>query len=111
MNLSGLDNAFAALSDPTRRAIVDRLAGGPSRVTDVAKPFEMSLNAVSKHLKVLERAGMLKRVRKGREHLLELRAGPLREVAKWTARYERFWNDRLDRLEQFLETPHKKERP
>jgi DNA-binding transcriptional ArsR family regulator len=80
-------------------------------VTDVAKPFEMSLNAVSKHLKVLERAGMLKRVRKGREHLLELRAGPLREVATWTARYERFWNDRLDRLEQFLETPHKKERP
>ena len=111
MSLAALDNAFAALSDPTRRAIVDRLAGGPSRVTDLAKPFDMSLNAVSKHLKVLERAGMLKRVRKGREHLLELRPAPLREVAKWTARYEQFWNDRLDRLEQFLETPHQKERP
>ncbi len=111
MNLEALDNAFAALSDPTRRAIVDRLAEGPSRVTDLAKPFDMSLNAVSKHLKVLERAGMLKRVRKGREHLLELRPAPLREVAKWTARYEQFWNDRLDRLEQFLETPHQKERP
>ena len=109
MNLEALDNAFAALSDPTRRAIVDRLAEGPSRVTDLAKPFDMSLNAVSKHLKVLERAGMLKRVRKGREHLLELRAAPLREVAKWTARYEQFWNDRLDRLEQFLETPRQKE--
>lgn len=111
MNLDALDNAFAALSDPTRRAIVDRLAGGPSRVTDLAKPFEMSLNAVSKHLKVLERAGMLKRVRKGREHLIELRAAPLREVARWTGRYQRFWNDRLDRLEQFFETPNPKERP
>jgi len=111
MNLDALDNAFSALSDPTRRAIVDRLAGGPSRVTDLAKPFEMSLNAVSKHLKVLERAGMLKRLRKGREHLIELRAGPLREVARWTGRYERFWSDRLDRLEQFLETPNPKERP
>ena len=111
MNLEALDNAFAALSDPTRRAIVDRLAEGPSRVTDLAKPFDMSLNAVSKHLKVLERAGMLKRVRKGREHLLELRPAPLREVAKWTARYEQFWNDRLDRLEQFFETPHQKEKP
>ncbi len=71
----------------------------------------MSLNAVSKHLKVLERAGMLKRVRKGREHLLELRPAPLREVAKRTARYEQFWNDRLDRLEQFFETLHQKEKP
>jgi DNA-binding transcriptional ArsR family regulator len=111
MNLSALDNAFAALADPTRRAIVQRLAENPSRVTDVAKPFAMSLNAVSKHVKVLERAGMLKRVRRGREHLLVLRPAPLREVAKWTARYERFWNDRLDQLEQFLEAPHKKERP
>ncbi len=111
MNLSELDNAFAALSDPTRRAIVERLAEAPSRVTDIAKPFAMSLNAVSKHLKILERAGMLKRVRKGREHLLELQAAPLREVAKWAGRYERFWNERLDRLEQFLETHHPKERP
>ncbi len=111
MNLSALDNAFTALADPTRRAIVERLAEAPSRVTDIAKPFAMSLNAVSKHLKVLERAGMLKRVRKGREHQIALRPAPLREVAKWTARYERFWNDRLDRLELYFETQNKKERP
>ncbi len=109
MNLSALHNAFAALADPTRRAIVERLAHTPSRVTDVAKPFAMSLNAVSKHVKVLERAGMLKRVRRGREHLLVLWPAPLREVAKWAARHERFWNDRVDRLELFLETHHKKE--
>jgi len=110
MSPSALDNAFAALADPTRRAIVQRLARNPSRVTDVAEPFAMSLNAVSKHLKVLERAGLLKRTRRGREHVLVLRAEPLREVARWAARYEQFWNDRLDRLELFLKTD-KKERP
>jgi DNA-binding transcriptional ArsR family regulator len=108
MSPSALDNAFAALADPTRRAIVQRLAKNPSRVTDVAKPFAMSLNAVSKHLKVLERAGLLKRTRNGREHLLVLRAAPLREVARWTARYEQFWNERLDRLELFLKADGKK---
>jgi DNA-binding transcriptional ArsR family regulator len=100
---AALDHAFAALSDPTRRAIVSRLARGPARVTDVAERFPISLNAVSKHLKVLERAGLLRRRRSGREHHLELRAGPLREVARWTSRYERFWNDKLDALETFLE--------
>ncbi len=111
MNQSALDNAFAALADPTRRAIVQRLSKNPSRVTDVAKPFAMSLNAVSKHLKVLERAGLLKRTRSGREHVLVFQAAPLREVARWTARYERFWNDRLDRLELFLKTQDGKEKP
>jgi DNA-binding transcriptional ArsR family regulator len=113
MNPSALDNAFAALADPTRRAIVERLAQQPTRVTGVAEPFAMSLNAISKHVKVLERAGLLKRVRMGREHVLVLQPEPLREVATWTARYERFWNDRLDRLEQFLvaKTQTKKERP
>jgi DNA-binding transcriptional ArsR family regulator len=106
-----LDHAFAALADPTRRAIVERLAQSPSRVTDVAQPFAISLNAVSKHVKVLERARLIKRVRMGREHVLVLTPAPLRDVAKWTARYERFWNERIDRLELFLKTRKKKERP
>lgn len=99
---AALDLAFGALADPTRRAIVDRLATGPTRVTDVAEPFAMSLNAVSKHVKVLERAGLVRRVRNGREHTLVLEAAPLREVARWSHRYERFWNHKLDSLEAFL---------
>jgi DNA-binding transcriptional ArsR family regulator len=97
-----LDRAFAALSDPTRRALVGRLARGPARVTDLAERFPISLNAVSKHLKVLERAGLLKRRRAGREHRMELRPAPLREIARWTSRYQRFWNDKLDALDAFL---------
>jgi len=100
---AALDRSFAALSDPTRRAIVSRLARGPARVTDVAARFPITLNAVSKHLKVLERAGLLRRRRAGREHHLELRAAPLREIARWTSRYERFWNEKLDALGAFLE--------
>jgi DNA-binding transcriptional ArsR family regulator len=98
-----LDRSFAALADPTRRAIVSRLARGPARVTDVAARFPISLNAVSKHLKVLERAGLVRRRRAGREHHLELRGAPLREIARWTSRYERFWNEKLDALGAFLE--------
>jgi DNA-binding transcriptional ArsR family regulator len=90
-----LDHAFAALSDPTRRAIVGRLARGPARVTDIARRFPMSLNAVSKHLKVLEGAGLIRRRRSGREHHLELRPAPLREVVRWASRYERFWDEKL----------------
>ena len=97
-----LDLAFAALSDPTRRAIVNRLSRGQARVTDVAGPFAMSLNAVSKHLKVLERAGLVRRERLGREHILHLRPAPLRAVARWSARYERFWNRKLDALAEHL---------
>ena len=98
-----LDLAFAALADPTRRRIVARLTRGEARVTDLAQPFAMSLNAVSKHVKVLERAGLVRRSRQGREHYLRLRATPLREIAKWTSQYERFWNERLDALADFLE--------
>lgn len=97
-----LGRLFTAVSDPTRRAIIDRLRRGPARVTDVAKPFSMSLNAVSKHVKVLEAAGVVRRVRQGREHVLELDAAPLRDVAQWVHRYERYWNKRLDRLETFF---------
>ncbi|MEO7325746.1 MAG: metalloregulator ArsR/SmtB family transcription factor [Dokdonella sp.] len=101
--MSALDLAFAALADPTRRRIVARLTRGEIRVTDLASPFRMSLNAVSKHVKVLERAGLVRRERIGREHYLHLRALPLREVVRWTSQYERFWNQRLDALETFLD--------
>jgi DNA-binding transcriptional ArsR family regulator len=97
-----LDHVLSAISDPTRRAILDRLTRGPARVTDVAEPFEMSLAAVSKHVRILEDAGLVRRERRGREHTLTLDARPLRKVVRWTSRYERFWNERLDRLEAFF---------
>jgi DNA-binding transcriptional ArsR family regulator len=97
-----LDHVLTAISDPTRRAIIDRLKRGPARITDVAEPFDMSLAAVSKHVQMLERAGLVRRARQGREHTLTLDARPLRRVAQWTSRYERFWNQRLDRLEAFF---------
>ena len=93
---------FAAISDPTRRAILDRLRYGPARVTDVAEPFDMSLAAISKHVRKLEGAGLVRRARRGREHTLTLNARPLRHVVRWTLRYEQFWTDRLDRLEAFF---------
>jgi len=94
---------WSALSDPTRRAIVEQLTHGPTRVTDLAAPFDMSLNAVSKHIKVLEAARLVRRTRQGREHTLELDPAPLREVARWASDIERFWSSRLDRLERFFE--------
>jgi DNA-binding transcriptional ArsR family regulator len=97
-----MDTAISAISDPTRRAILDRLARGPARVTDVAAPFDMSLAAVSKHVRVLERAGLVRRTRQGREHTLELEAAPLREVARWVSHFESYWSERLDRLEAFF---------
>ncbi len=100
--MSHLDAVLTAVADPTRRAILDQLARGPARVTDVAAPFAMSLAAVSKHVKILENAGLLKRTQKGREHTLKLNAAPLREIVRWTSHYERFWNDRLDRVETFF---------
>jgi DNA-binding transcriptional ArsR family regulator len=106
----GLDLAFAALADPTRRKIVARLAKGDARVTDLARPFAMSLNAVSKHLKVLERAGLVRRTRAGREHHIALDPRPIRRVAGWAAVYEKFWTQRLDRLEDFLRTSRQGER-
>ena len=85
-----------------RRAIIGRLARGPARISDVAAPFSMSLTGVCKHVRVLERAGLVRRTRHGRENTLELSAEPLRDVARWISRYERFWNARLDRLEGFF---------
>jgi DNA-binding transcriptional ArsR family regulator len=97
-----LGTVLAAMADPTRRAIVDRLVRGPARVTDVAEPFAMSLNAVSKHIKVLEKAGLIRRVRQGREHTLELDPAPLQEVARWLHRYAGFWDERLEQLQTFF---------
>jgi len=102
MPTHALDLAFAALADPTRREIVRRLAKGTARVTDLAEPFNMSFNAVSKHVKVLERAGLVRRIRTGREHHIALDPEPIRRIAGWASRYERFWSARLDKLEAFL---------
>jgi DNA-binding transcriptional ArsR family regulator len=102
--MDALGTVLAAVSDPTRRAILSRLSLGPARVTELADPFEMSLNAVSKHLKVLEGAGLVRRERKGREHVLKLDAQPLKEVQRWVHQYEGFWGQRLDRLEQYFST-------
>jgi len=100
--MTTLDLAFAALADPTRRRIVARLTRGHVRVTDLAQPFAMSLNAVSKHVKVLEQAQLVHRTRAGREHTIALDAGPLREVVRWARQFEPYWTERLDRLEQFF---------
>ena len=97
-----LDDVLTAIADPTRRAILSRLSRGDARVTDIAEPFDMSLAAVSKHVQTLERAGLVRRRRNGREHTLSLDARPLRQVVRWTSRYERFWNEHLDRLEAFF---------
>jgi DNA-binding transcriptional ArsR family regulator len=105
----GLNVTFAALSDPTRREIVERLAKGAARMSDLAQPFDMSLNAVSKHVKVLERAGLVRRTREGREHHIALDPEPIRRIAGWASRYERFWSDRLDKLEAFLTTNRKRD--
>ena len=99
---------WTALADPTRRAIVERLSRGAMRVTDLAAPFDMSLNAVSKHIKVLEAARLVRRTRQGREHTLELDPAPLREVVRWASDIEQFWSAGLDRIEQFFEDKRKR---
>ena len=95
-----LTDVLTAISHPTRRAILGQLAHGPARFLDVAEPFDTALNAVTKHLKMLERAGLIERRKQGREVLISFRAEPLREVAGWMHQYERFWNARLDEFEQ-----------
>jgi len=99
---------WTALADPTRRAIIERLTRGPTRVTDVAAPFDMSLNAVSKHIKVLEAARLVRRTRQGREHTIELDPAPLREVTRWASELEQFWSARLDRIERFFTDKQRK---
>jgi DNA-binding transcriptional ArsR family regulator len=98
-----LDRTFAALADPTRRRILAHLARGDKCVTHLAKPHAMSLPAVSKHLRVLENAGLLRRRRYGRVHEIQLDARPLKQAAQWVAEYRKFWQGSLDRLAQYLE--------
>jgi len=95
-----LSAALTAISHPTRRAIIGQLANGPARFLDVAKPHDIALNAVTKHLRMLERAGLIERKKQGREVMISLRAEPLRQVAGWLHEYERFWRERLDEFEQ-----------
>jgi DNA-binding transcriptional ArsR family regulator len=97
-----LSFTFAALADPTRRAILARLALGETSVTELATPFEMSMPAVSKHLKVLERAGLIARTREAQSRPCRLEPGPLKEAASWIEEYRRFWESSLDRLEDYL---------
>lgn len=98
-----LDRTFAALADRTRRAILGRLAAGEASVTELAEPFDMSLPAVSKHLKVLEGAGLISRGRERQWRPARLEAGPLEEVAEWTERYRRFWEESYERLDEYLD--------
>jgi DNA-binding transcriptional ArsR family regulator len=100
--MDDLSTVLGAISHPSRRAILHRLADGPARVTEIAAPFDMSLNAVSKHLKVLEAAGLVEREVQGRDHLIRFRGGPLRMVSDWVHEYQPFWNERLDRLQQYF---------
>jgi DNA-binding transcriptional ArsR family regulator len=98
-----LNRTFAALADPTRRRILAHLARGDRRVTDLARPHAMSLPAVSKHLRVLEKAGLLRRRRYGRVHEMQLDAKPLKKAAQWVEEYRKFWEGSLDRLAAYLE--------
>ncbi|HWU76936.1 MAG TPA: metalloregulator ArsR/SmtB family transcription factor [Rhodanobacter sp.] len=97
-----LDSLFAAMSDATRRAILARLAQSDARVTELASAFTISLNSTSKHIRVLERAGLVTRSVQGREHVLSLNAGPMAEAAGWLESYRQFWTDRLAALEAFV---------
>ncbi|HEU5396559.1 MAG TPA: metalloregulator ArsR/SmtB family transcription factor [Verrucomicrobiae bacterium] len=97
-----LDRTFGALADPTRRRILEHLAGGDRCVTDLAKPYRMSLPAVSKHLRVLERAGLVRRRRDGRVHRLKLEAAPMQQAQAWIEEYRKFWEASFDRLDEYL---------
>ena len=104
-----LSTTFAALADPTRRAILARLASGECSVTELAEPFDMSLPAVSKHLRVLERAGLIARGREAQWRPCRIEARPLKEVADWTARYRNLWEQRFNRLDTYLQQMKAKE--
>jgi DNA-binding transcriptional ArsR family regulator len=103
MSASHLDATFGALADPTRRAILARLASGEANVTELARPFDMSQPAISKHLKVLERAGLISRGKDAQSRPCRLEARRLKEATEWMERYRRFWEQRLDQLEAYLE--------
>ena len=104
MSTSNLDSTFAALADPTRRAILGRLALGETSVTELAAPFEMSMPAISKHLKVLERAGLIVRGREAQWRPCKLQTGPLQDASVWIDEYRKFWEQSFDRLDDYLKT-------
>lgn len=105
-----LSLTFSALADPTRRAILDRLVSGEASVTELSKPFEMSMPAITKHLKVLERAGLIERGREAQWRPCRLKASPLKDVADWVEHYRRFWEESFDRLDAYLHRLKKKEK-
>src|ERR1700760_1825374 len=105
-----LTDVLTAISHPTRRAIIGQLANGPARFLDVAKPFDTALNAVTKHLKLLERAGLIERRKQGREVFISFRGEPLRQVAGGVHEYERFWNTHLDQFENHFIKKREKNR-
>ena len=105
-----LSPVFAALADPTRRAILARLSSGETSVTELAGPFKMSLPAISKHLKVLERAGLITRTREAQWRPCKLDAGPLKEAANWVEHYRHFWEASLDRLDEYLKELQQKQK-
>lgn len=110
MAVDQLSATFAALADPTRRAILARLASGERSVTELAEPFDMTMPAVSKHLRVLEHAGLIARGRDAQRRPCRLQVAPLKEVAEWTDRYRELWERRLDRLDTYLQELEKKEK-
>jgi DNA-binding transcriptional ArsR family regulator len=110
MAVDHLSTTFAALADPTRRAILARLASGECSVTELAEPFDMSMPAVSKHLRVLERAGLIARGRQAQWRPCRIEAAPLKDVAEWAERYRHIWERRLDRLDDYLQELQAKEK-
>jgi DNA-binding transcriptional ArsR family regulator len=110
MQADALTRTFAALADPTRRAILARLASGEASVTELAEPFDMSLPAISKHLKVLERAGLITRGREAQWRPCRLEAEPLKSASEWLEHYRAFWEQSLDRLETYLHDLQAKEK-
>ena len=99
-----LDETFFALSDPTRRAILERLSDGQATVSELSEPFKVSQPAISKHLRVLEKAGLLEQTKEGRTRLCRLRAEPLQEVNQYVVRYRKFWEKQLDNLAEYLDS-------
>jgi DNA-binding transcriptional ArsR family regulator len=110
MTADHLSTTFAALADPTRRAILARLTAGEASVTELAEPFDMSMPAVSKHLKVLERAGLVARGREAQWRPCRLDPAPLKDVAEWVERYRAMWEQRLDRLDDYLRQLQREEK-
>jgi DNA-binding transcriptional ArsR family regulator len=109
MSPERLDATFSALADPTRRAILARLASGETSVSELAEPFAMSMPAISKHLKVLQRAGLIERSREAQWRPCRLAPAPLKDASEWLDRYRRFWEESFDRLEDYLRELQKKD--